>query len=140
MIYDSTSVYYTSYLATIDQKWPKHPQVASDFNLTMFLQYVRMADQEYQLRLLSLPMIQHQPMGDNIQVKLEDGNFAEMASIPCTAMQCTRCDNYIGGYKFQYIGQWTCTKAIGLPPHQARKTWMECEECTMCSNRSGQFK
>ena len=140
MIYNSTSVYYTSYLATKDQKWPKHPQVASDFNLTMFLQYVRMAGQEYQLRLLSLPMIQHQPVGENIQVKLRDGQYRELASTTCQATNCPRCDSYFGGYKFQYIGPWTCQRSIGLSPQQARRTWIECKECTMCSHRpSGGF-
>ena len=137
MLYSSTSTYYIGYLSTRAMKWQQHLQVPSDCNLGTFLQFVNKAPLELQQRLLQLPMIQHEPTDNNIQIKLKDGKMMELSSIACTAPDCTRCLHEVGGYKFHYIGTWTCRRAIGLAPHESRRTWMTCTDCTMCANKKG---
>ena len=72
------------------------------------------------------------------QVTLLGGNVLPMTVVQCTQESCRRCEQGMGGYRFQWQGPWTCESANGPTPQEGRRRWMNCmntrgcRACTRC--------
>ena len=136
MIYHTSDLLYISFLTSklVIAQWPKE-QVVSDFNFFSYLRYVSMQNVDKQKRMLKLPVLQHHPRSEPVQIKLKDGKMYTTITTMCEQEDCNRCVQNLGGYRFQYIGPWTCKGTIGFPPPQARRLWMDCKDCLVCHSR-----
>ena len=136
MIYFTGDTKYISYLepSSAAKQWPKE-QVVSDFNFFAYLRYVNMQNLETQLRIIKLPVLQHSPKSEAVEIKLKNGKNHVTVTVMCKENNCNRCVQGFGGYRFHFVGPWTCKNTIGLTPAQARNTWIKCKECLVCNSR-----
>ncbi len=136
MIYFTGDTKYISYLEPLSaaRQWPKE-QVVSDFNFFAFLRFVNKQNLDTQMRLLKLPVLQHSPESEPVQIKLENGKIHTTSVVMCKQDDCDRCVQGRGGYRFHFVGPWTCKNTFGLTPAESRYTWMNCRECFMCNSR-----
>lgn len=136
MIYKVNDTKYISYLdsSSMAAQWPKD-EVVSDFNYFAYLRFINKQDLESQQRLMRLPIIQHRPRSEKVEVKMKDEVVRTNPTIMCQEEDCKRCERECGGYRFHYVGAWTCKNAVGVTPAQGRYTWSRCSDCLMCSCR-----
>ena len=134
MIYNQADLVFISYLSRneMNKKWPTG-MVPSDLNLSTYLHFVRNVPYEKQQRLGKLMMMQHHPMGEPVCWRCKDGSMIVVESYACTEPACARCLSEWGGYRFQWLGPWTCTETMNTDtPQQSRITWMRCTTCPAC--------
>ena len=135
MMYSSSSTNFLSYMSAeiIQNKWPT-ALVPSDMNLSAFLRHLQNYSVDKQLRLGKLRMMQHWPYGSPISFKTKDNQMVEIKLYECEDPSCDRCNTGTGGYRFQWIGPWTCSTATtASTPYLARTAWRQCEECPACT-------
>ena len=122
------------------------PDVVSDLNLGAFLEWLgRVGLTQAMAYIRACKIINHRVAHDNIptldpQVRLADGKFYPLQSVDCQQQNCDRCRASRGGYKFQYVGPWTCEESFGdalqdKTPLGARTAWLNCARCRACSVR-----
>ena len=118
-------------------KWPKNATIPSDYNLSKFFTFLLDQPDHVQDRLINLTVMQHKPFVESTPTLNYKGKVLTMQHAACTEAPCHRCETERGGYRFQYIGPWTCAKitAVSLPPFEARRTWLQCKECLCCCAR-----
>ena len=137
MIYLTSSNRFLSYLLTrmVTARWPCCATIPSDYNLSKFIAYIHGLPDHDQERLTKLPVMQHVPTCSPAMFKNSKNKFVQLRQTMCTERECRRCNDEVGGYRFQFIGPWTCHKIITqcLPPLIARQTWMKCQECLLCA-------
>ena len=135
MIYKQGGLHFISYLSTtsMNKLWPT-AIIPSDMNLSAFLHFLTNMTIEKQHRLGRLKMLQHQPMGESVQLRSKDKSMITIHSYACEDTMCPRCTSEWGGYRFQWLGPWTCTECITTTtPQQARATWARCSTCPACT-------
>ena len=100
------------------------PNVLSPHNLAMFGKWAETASEEELDQVMpTIFLLSHQwrsPEGDNLShppapvvVRPDLGKTYTMRTVPCEDMFCQRCISGLGGYKFPWIGPWTCPSIIG---------------------------
>ena len=127
------------------------PTVCSDYNLAAFQQWIPKQDPVEAAKYLDLYVVAHEdpPVPALIRGLLDDdvyniwprvhvnGQEILLARRPCTLQDCARC-GVRGGYKFQWLGPWTCQASVRptvVTAQMARQTWMACTSCPACSTR-----
>jgi hypothetical protein len=120
--------------------------VPSDWNLSAFMSWCSHVDAIRAAVYIShCPVINHRLPDTGIPVmephaRLVDGRFLPLFSLNCAGNDCERCATLRGGYRFWYVGPWTCTNAFGdnltdRTPLGARTAWMNCRSCRACRAR-----
>ena len=135
MIYNQTGLVFISYLSSdeMNKKWPTGT-VPSDMNLSAYLHFVNNMKAEKQHRLGKLKMMQHHPIGEPVRWRGKDGSMITIESYACADPVCVRCESESGGYRFQWLGPWTCEEIMNTnSPQLARYTWMRCTTCPACT-------
>ena len=72
--------------------------------------------------------VQHLPV-PGVPV-LDCRELGSMAAIVCTEVDCIRCREHRGGYRFPWIGRWSRSAVLpreGADPPEAWREWSECE-------------
>lgn len=128
---------------------PARSDVLSDFNLGAFMSWLARSDPvRARVYIQECPIFNH---GDSMpgitvldpSVRLLDGRSHTLRSIPCTTPMCDRCRSGRGGYRFHYVGPWTCLNSFGdalmdKSPAGARAAWLSCQSCPACLERQAQ--
>ena len=127
------------------------PTVCSDYNLAAFLQLLPKQDLMEAVKYLDLYVVVHDdpPVPALIRDLLDsdvyniwprvqlDSQEIPLPRRPCTQQDCELCGTR-GGYKFHWLGPWTCQASIHpnvATAHSARQIWMACTSCPACSTR-----
>ena len=127
------------------------PTVCSDYNLAAFQRWLPKQDPAEAAKYLDLYVIAHDdpPVPAFIRSLLDsdvyniwprvqvDGQDILLPRRPRAQQGCSRC-GVQGGYKFQWLGPWTCQASIRpnvATAHSARQIWMACSSCTACITR-----
>ena len=125
--------------------------VCSDYNLAAFQRWIPLQCPVEASKYLDLYLIAHDdpPVPYFIRNLLDtdvyniwpkvyvDGHYISLPRRPCAQHGCSRC-GVKGGYKFQWIGPWTCQTSISpnvTSAHDARQKWMACFSCPACITR-----
>ena len=128
-----------------------NPKVCSDYNLAAFQQWLPMQDPDEAAKYLDLFIVEHEdpPVPAFIRGLLDSdvyhiqprirvhGNEILIPRRPCSQPQCDLC-GLRGGYKFQWMGPWTCQaslQASAATADIARQIWMACTSCPACRTR-----
>ena len=82
--------------------------VPSDFNLTSFSLLFGLSEAEERREAESLYVLVHRPVPSIPELSLWDGTRWQLPTRPCFAVGCDRCLNGGSGYRFQWVGPWTC--------------------------------
>ena len=56
--------------------------------------------------------------------------------LDCQDVGCARCDAGVGGYKFDWVGPWTCKNGRGTDANTSRRQWMACRD-PLCNAHAG---
>ena len=136
MIYSCQSNKFFSYLTAdnMASSWPQWKTLPSDYNMAKFLMHIRRLPHHDQDRMTKLPIMEHYPGALPIVFTGHKNKTMSMRQTECQADDCQRCISEMGGYRFQFVGPWTCQAVLAqeFSPYQSRKTWMECTECPVC--------
>ena len=139
MIYNQSSTFFLSFMRAdiMNNKWPRSSTIPSDYNLSKFVTFLFDQPDHVQARLINLTIMQHRPFVDSNPMLNSKGRLLTIQHTACTEALCHRCETGMGGYRFQFIGPWTCLKitTVPLPPFEARRTWLQCKECFYCCPR-----
>jgi hypothetical protein len=120
--------------------------VLSDCNLSNFIALARRVDP-----LRAMTWIRHCPVTDHRmetpaiaaslgvpvqhitpQVVLANSTMVPMTVVACRQAVCHRCERGIGGYRFQWLGPWSCEAAHGNTVLEGRQAWMRCMNAAGC--------
>ena len=96
--------------------------VPSDFNLTSFSLWFSLSEAEERGEAGSLCVLVHRPVQLFPEFGLRDGTRWQLPTRSCFAVGCDRCLNGRSGYRFQWVGPWTCLHGRAGDPATARQT------------------
>ena len=118
------------------------PYVLSPYNLTAFLKWaVTASEAELDSIMPEIYLIEHRwhIAGDSDSemepppapiINREDlQRVWELRQVPCKDLYCRRCRSGRGGYKFPWIGPWTCPATVGdetTPPEELYRRVSQC--------------
>ena len=124
--------------ATIDELF-LHEHVITPVNLSAFLLWATTATEEDLDKAFDvIYMVEHRMdeaiFGDTpvAPVVIERDDLDRIFTIPrrpCYTVPCQRCRTGRGGYRFRWVGPWTCRNSIGdeeTPPFQVMQRYMAC--------------
>ena len=60
----------------------------------------------------------------------------DLRNIQCEESGCLRCDSGRGGYRFHWVGPWTCRRVVDAGSQdgaRGRAIWLNCTDCEACS-------
>ena len=112
--------------------------VPSDFNLGSFLEWVFKASPAEVEGVRHLYSVAHRADEPTEPIRLlRQGELLHAIPVwACMDVGCSRCLTRGGGYKFDWVGPWTCIAGEGAPgedPGAARVRWFQCRDpqCTI---------
>ena len=140
------------YALDIEQHAYKCPWIPSDFNYQAYMCWLSAQPLGVALHLgQALPLINHRdaPPGvifiggrmykvRDIEAKLahpESTTPLALKNIQCEEETCYRCQHQCGGYRFHWVGPWTCRRVAMASPQEAtisKAMWLNCADCEAC--------
>ena len=102
--------------------------VPSDFTLTSFSLWFSLSEAEQRREAESLYVLVHRPVQLFPAFGLRDGTRWQLPTRSCFVVGCDRCLNGRSGYRFQWVGPWTCLHGRAGDPATARQQWRECRD------------
>ena len=127
----------------------QHPKILSDWNFSAFVEW---CGREHPAKVMpvlrAIHIVDHTPPPDVERMlrvgtlkdvgpvaRLRNGNEMAIPRKACIDTNCPRCA-IAGGYKFQWLGPWTCKASMdSASAQQARIVWRTCRACSFCSLR-----
>ncbi len=109
--------------------WPRSPYVPSPLNLPSFLYWWKHATTAEQESAVGIYLIYHHDglavPAEPIKLRFNTGGMYNIPWRRCGNVGCERCTSRRGGYKFDWVGPWTCINLQDDEHNYGR--WMECD-------------